>query len=106
MTILDCIYDPHSQRLTNLTVRHLVNAWSMQQQVKCCYSPSGEGYLISGRGTNVYTCSLANYNITDHTHHKAPVISVAVNQLDTLLASGDQVGRIILWRRIADVWDA
>jgi len=32
--------------------------------------------------------------------HQCPVVAVAVNLQDTLLASADSMGRIILWRRI------
>lgn len=33
-------------------------------------------------------------------HHLVPVVAVATNYQDTLLASADSLGRIVLWRRM------
>merc|ERR1719331_1253982 len=47
VTIIDCSYGPPSGELQNLTVRHRVKVAHSLLPLKCCYSPSGQGYLIS-----------------------------------------------------------
>lgn len=104
VTIIDCSYGPPSGELQNLTVRHRVKVAHSLLPLKCCYSPSGQGYLISGsEDKEVYIYSLAkgsNYKMTYLKHHSVPVVAVATNALDTLLASADSLGRIVLWRRM------
>jgi len=103
-TIIDCTYGPPAGVLTNLAVRHRVRIAHSLLPLKCCYSPSGQGYLISGsEDKEVYIYSLAkgqNYKIQFLKHHQVPVVAVAVNLQDTLLASADSLGRIVLWRRM------
>mmetsp|Transcript_3782 Transcript_3782/g.4756 ORF Transcript_3782/g.4756 Transcript_3782/m.4756 type:complete len:1711 (+) Transcript_3782:132-5264(+) len=103
-TIIDCTYGPAAGVLTNLTVRHRVRVAHSLLPLKCCYSPSGQGYLISGsEDKEVYIYSLArgsNYKMHYLKHHQVPVVAVAVNHQDTLLASADSLGRIVLWRRM------
>mmetsp|Transcript_6328 Transcript_6328/g.11222 ORF Transcript_6328/g.11222 Transcript_6328/m.11222 type:complete len:1708 (-) Transcript_6328:148-5271(-) len=102
-TIIDCIYAPGGS-LTNLSVRHRVRVAHSLLPLKCCYSPSGQGYLISGsEDKEVYIYSLAkgsNYKMMYLKYHQVPVVAVAVNMQDTLLASADSLGRIVLWRRM------
>lgn len=102
-TIIDCIYAPGGT-LTNLSVRHRVRVAHSLLPLKCCYSPSGQGYLISGsEDKEVYIYSLAkgsNYKMMYLKYHQVPVVAVAVNMQDTLLASADSLGRIVLWRRM------
>jgi len=103
-TIIDCTYGPPAGVLTNLTVRHRVRVAHSLLPLKCCYSPSGQGYLISGsEDKEVYIYSLAkasNYKMQYLKHHQVPVVAVAVNLQDTLLASADSLGKIVLWRRM------
>lgn len=103
-TIIDCTYGPPAGVLTNLTVRSRVRVAHSLLPLKCCYSPSGQGYLISGsEDKEVYIYSLAkgsNYKMQYLKHHQVPVVAVAVNMQDTLLASADSLGRIVLWRRM------
>jgi len=103
-TIIDCTYGPPAGVLTNLAVRHRVRVAHSLLPLKCCYSPSGQGYLISGsEDKEVYIYSLAkgsNYKMQYLKHHQVPVVAVAVNHQDTLLASADSLGRIVLWRRM------
>jgi len=103
-TIIDCTYGPPAGILTNLAVRHRVRVAHSLLPLKCCYSPSGQGYLISGsEDKEVYIYSLAkcqNYKMQFLKHHQVPVVAVAVNLQDTLLASADSLGRIVLWRRM------
>lgn len=103
-TIIDCSYGPPAGMLTNLAVRGRVRVAHSLLPLKCCYSPSGQGYLISGsEDKEVYIYSLAkgqNYKMQYLKHHQVPVVAVAVNLLDTLLASADSLGRIVLWRRM------
>jgi len=50
-------------------------------------------YIYSlGKGTN--------YKMQYLKHHQVPVVAVATNLQDTLLASADSLGRIVLWRRM------
>jgi len=103
-TIIDCTYGPPAGVLTNLTVRHRVRVAHSLLPLKCCYSPSGQGYLISGsEDKEVYIYSLAkgsNYKMHYLKHHQVPVVAVAVNLQDTLLASADSLGQVVLWRRM------
>jgi len=103
-TIIDCTYGPPAGVLTNLSVRHRVRVAHSLLPLKCCYSPSGQGYLISGsEDKEVYIYSLAkgsNYKMQFLKHHQVPVVAVSVNLQDTLLASADSLGRIVLWRRM------
>jgi len=103
-TIIDCNYGPPAGVLTNLVVRQRVRVAHSLLPLKCCYSPSGHGYLISGsEDKEVYIYSLAKgstYRMQYLKHHQVPVVAVAVNLQDTLLASADSLGRIVLWRRI------
>lgn len=103
-TIIDCTYGPPAGVLTNLAVRSRVRVAHSLLPLKCCYSPSGQGYLISGsEDKEVYIYSLAkgsNYKMQYLKHHQVPVVAVAVNLQDTLLASADSLGRIVLWRRM------
>mmetsp|Transcript_15145 Transcript_15145/g.38441 ORF Transcript_15145/g.38441 Transcript_15145/m.38441 type:complete len:1714 (+) Transcript_15145:175-5316(+) len=107
-TIIDCTYGPQrgpqEGNLQNLAVRSRVRVAHSLLPLKCCYSPSGQGYLISGsEDKEVYIYSLAkgsNYKMQYLKHHQVPVVAVAVNLQDTLLASADSLGRIVLWRRM------
>merc|ERR1712032_1605637 len=73
------------------TVRHRIRVPHNLLPLKCCYSPSGQGYLVSGsENKDVYICSLAkgaNYRTQYLTRHTVPVVAVAVNLQDSLLAS-------------------
>jgi len=103
-TIIDCTYGSPAGVLTNLAVRHRVRVAHSLLPLKCCYSPSGQGYLISGsEDKEVYIFNLGkatNYRMQYLKHHQVPVVAVAVNAQDTLLASADSLGRIVLWRRM------
>jgi len=101
VTIIDCTYEAPQGILTNLTVRNRVKVAHSLLPLKCCFSPSGGGYLISGsEDREVYIYNLHTYKVQHLKHHVVPVVAVAVNQQDTLLASADSVGRIVLWRRL------
>jgi len=104
VAIVDCTYGPPAGVLTNLTVRHRVKVAHSLLPLKNCYSPSGNGYLISGsEDKEVYIYSLARgggYKMQFLKHHQVPVVAVANNHQDTLLASADSLGRIVLWRRM------
>merc|ERR1719201_2590149 len=104
VAMVDCTYGPPAGVLTNLAVRHRVRVAHSLLPLKCCYSPSGQGYLISGsEDKEVYIYALAkgtNYKMQYLKHHQVPVVAVATNKQDTLLASADSLGRIVLWRRM------
>merc|ERR1712100_803213 len=97
-------YGPPAGVLTNLAVRHRVRVAHSLLPLKSCYSPSGQGYMISGsEDKEVYIYSLAKsskYKLQNLKHHQVPVIAVAVNLQDTILASADALGKIVLWRRM------
>jgi len=103
-TIIDCTYRPEDGVLTNLAVRHRVKVAHSLLPLKCCHSPSGQGFLISGsEDKDVYIFSLAkgaDYKKSQLKYHQVPVVAVAVNHQDTLLASADSLGCIVLWRRM------
>ncbi|CAE7480335.1 XI-B [Symbiodinium pilosum] len=103
-TIIDCTYGPPSGVLNNLAVRHRVRVAHELLPLKNCYSPSGQGYLISGsenKDVHIYPLGKgSNYKMQPLKHHQVPVVAVAVNNQDTLLASADSLGRIVLWRRM------
>jgi len=103
-TVIDCTYGPPAGVLTNLTVRSRIRVAHCLLPLKCCYSPSGQGYLISGsEDKEVYIYSLAKGSKNQMQylrHHQVPVVAVAVNLQDTLLASADSLGRVVLWRRM------
>jgi WD40 repeat protein len=102
VSIVDCTYAAGGV-LNNLTVRHRVKVAHSLLPLKCAYSPSDGGYLISGsEDKSIYIYSLAknaNYRMQLLHHHQVPVVSVATNQQDTLLVSADSLGKIVLWRR-------
>eukprot|EP00746_Dinoflagellata_sp_MGD_P010142 gnl/MRDRNA2_/MRDRNA2_120859_c0_seq1.p1 gnl/MRDRNA2_/MRDRNA2_120859_c0~~gnl/MRDRNA2_/MRDRNA2_120859_c0_seq1.p1 ORF type:complete len:523 (+),score=83.90 gnl/MRDRNA2_/MRDRNA2_120859_c0_seq1:44-1612(+) len=104
ITIIDCTYDPPTGFLTNLTVRHCIKVAQSFMPWKCCFSPSGGGFLISGsEDKDVYVYSLAQGaegKCGSLRHHQAPAVAVACNLQDTLLASADALGRVVLWRRM------
>lgn len=103
VSIMDCIYEAPTGDLTNLVVRQRVNVAHTTWPIKSCYSSSGQGYLISGsEDSEVHIYSLAQaskYKKRSLKHHQDPVVAVALNSQDTLLATGDIQGRIVLWRR-------
>ena len=104
VSIVDCVYGSPGNVLINLNVRHRVKVAHSLLPLKSCFSASDSGYLISGsEDKGVYVFSLAkgaNYKMHVLHHHQVPVVAVASNQQDTLLASADSLGRIVLWRRL------
>merc|ERR1719327_1215726 len=83
VAIIDCTYGPPAGVLTNLAVRHRVKVAHSLLPLKCCYSGSGQGFLISGsEDKEVYIYALAkgsNYKMQYLKHHQVPVVAVAVN---------------------------
>merc|ERR1719160_630767 len=104
ITFVQAAYGSPPGLLTNLSVHHRVKVAHSLLPLKCCYSGSGQGFLISGsEDKEVYIYSLArgsNFKMQYLKHHQVPVVAVAVNKQDTLLASADSLGRIVLWRRM------
>lgn len=104
VSIVDLDYSPITKVLSSLSVRHRVKTAHTIFPLKCCYSPTAPGYLISGsEDEDIYICSLAkgtNYHVEYLKHHKAPVVAVAVNHQATILATSDCFGRVALWRGI------
>jgi len=103
VTVIDCTYGPPAGTLTNLSVRQRLRVAHSLLPLKCCYSPSGQGFLISGsEDKDIYIYPIgkgSNYKMQQLKRHTVPVVAVATNQQDTLLASADSLGKIVLWRR-------
>ena len=106
VTIVDCVYGLHDLdvlALADFAVRHRLNFAHMLLPVKSCHSPSDKGYLISGsEDKKVYVYSLAEglcYGEETLEIHDVAVLTVAMNQQDTLLVSADVSGHRVCWRR-------
>merc|ERR1740139_2053254 len=88
------------KKIINIQVLHRVKVVHTVLPLQCCYSPAGDGYLVSGSEDNkAYIYSMADYRQQQLSHHHGAVVAVAVNQQNTLLASADSNGVIIMWRR-------
>ncbi|CRH01782.1 myosin C, putative [Plasmodium relictum] len=100
--IIECIYG-NKGILTTLSVKHRIRINHALLPIRNCYSKYGGGWLMSGsEDGNIYICSLlpqSNYKLIFLKHHKAPVMAVVVNDIDTLMISGDSKGNIVFWRR-------
>jgi len=101
-TILDCAYA--AEALASLSVRQHLHVPHSLLPLKCCYSPAGHGYMISGsENEDIHIFSLANASndkVQYLKHHQVPVVAVAVNLQDTILASADSLGRVVIWRHV------
>lgn len=99
-TIIDCTYGQGV--LTNLTVRHRCRVAHELLPLKNCYSPSSQGWMISGsENKEIHIYGLGKeYKMHYLKYHQVPVVAVAVNLQDTMLASADSLGRVVLWRRL------
>mmetsp|Transcript_36271 Transcript_36271/g.96405 ORF Transcript_36271/g.96405 Transcript_36271/m.96405 type:complete len:1978 (-) Transcript_36271:181-6114(-) len=88
--------------LTSFTVlRRIPNPHKMLPLRSCHVpSPNSPGFVVSG-GEDLPVRVFDMDAFTEHqlTAHTAPVVAAAVSSQNTLLASGDVRGRIILWRR-------
>ena len=95
----------------SLSVRHCNEVAHTLLPLKSCYSNSGGGFLISAsEDAGVYIYSMSGHKrhrVNDDDdrqmilrEHHCPVVAVAVNKLDTLIASADSLGRVLLWRRV------
>ncbi|CAD2098872.1 myosin ATPase [Plasmodium vinckei petteri] len=100
--IIECMYG-NKGIITNLSVKHRIRINHALLPIRSCYTKFGGGWLVSGsEDGNIYVCSLlpqSNYKLILLKHHKAPVMSVVVNDIDTLMVSGDSKGNIVFWRR-------
>ncbi|CDU20108.1 myosin F, putative [Plasmodium yoelii] len=100
--IIECVYG-NKGIITNLSVKHRIRINHALLPIRSCYTKFGGGWLVSGsEDGNIYVCSLlpqSNYKLILLKHHKAPVMSVVVNDIDTLMVSGDSKGNIVFWRR-------
>lgn len=99
-TIIDCTYGQGA--LTNLTVRHRCRVAHELLPLKNCYSPSSQGWMISGsENKEIHIYALGKEHKMHYLkYHQVPVVAVAVNLQDTMLASADSLGRVVLWRRL------
>eukprot|EP01068_Selenidium_serpulae_P014992 Selendium_serpulae@DN6166_c0_g1_i2.p1 len=105
VAIVDCIYGPPNGELKNLRVRNRVKLEHTMLPLGCCHSPLGDGWLISASEDHkvhihaLQNTKSASTKTTTLDYHKAPVMSVGVNEQSTLLASADSHGLLVLWRR-------
>ncbi|KAK1935940.1 putative WD40 repeat myosin-like protein [Babesia divergens] len=102
ITILNCIYDAISGKISDITYRYTVNNAHVALPLRSCYSRFGGGWCISGsEDRNMLIFSLLEENMPySVSFHQGPVVAVAVNQLDTLLVTSDSKGMVAFWRRI------
>eukprot|EP00438_Fugacium_kawagutii_P029216 Skav229551 [mRNA] locus=scaffold568:343765:344874:+ [translate_table: standard] len=103
MSIWDCIYDDGF--LKNLDLRHWIEVpHRFLPVLKNCFSPSAGGYAISASEDGcLYVCALRDhkmYYLQRDSGSEVAVRSVAVNPQDTVLASADVKGDLVLWRRV------
>lgn len=113
--IAECLYGPTGM-LEGLTPRQSISlppqlppynleAYSLEPP-KCCYSPSGQGCIVAGSSNGeVQILPLVQglgvqMQRLRHNGPDVPVLFVAVNLQNTLIASADDSGRIVLWRRL------
>jgi len=102
LSIMDCLYTAHGS-MTHLVVKHRLKIPQSLLPLRSCYSGFGSGWLVSAsEDRHVYLyCLSKKKEFTPQLlkHHKYPVLTVAVNDTDSLLASADTCGKIVLWRR-------
>jgi len=99
VVILDCKTD-QTNRLKYFAIRRRVRVAHTLLPLGSCYSSSGDGFVISASEDNkAYVYSLGDYRLQQLSQHDNPVMKVAVNQGNTLLATGDTEGFICLWRQ-------
>eukprot|EP00928_Gymnodinium_smaydae_P088572 TRINITY_DN72642_c0_g1_i1.p1 TRINITY_DN72642_c0_g1~~TRINITY_DN72642_c0_g1_i1.p1 ORF type:complete len:1245 (-),score=276.03 TRINITY_DN72642_c0_g1_i1:210-3944(-) len=101
--VVDCIYGSDNL-IYNLQVRSRMPVPNSVLPLRCCYSRGDRGFLVSGSEDNyVYVYSLAADAEDTARHlrkHRQPVVAVAVNVHDSVLASADKGGTLVLWRRM------
>lgn len=102
ISIVNCIHGQPNGALMGLVVLHRLKVAHSLLPLRSCYSSSGGGWIISASEDRlVYVYSLApeaGYKCVLLRRHQAPVVTVAVNQANTILASADSCGKVILWR--------
>lgn len=103
--IIDFIYAWSTTSVLNLAVRErLQPAFDCHAGLRCCCSPSGGGHVLcSAEDVDIHVHSLSgscSSKVLRLKRHQAPVRAVTTNLQDTLIASGDALGRIVLWRRL------
>ena len=111
LRMIDITYEEASKTPMKLSLRYSSKVTHSLLPLKCCYSPSGNGFLISGsEDKEIYIYPLPmqhresiveTYNLsgTYLRHHEVPVVAVTVNKQNTLLVSADSLGKIVFWRR-------
>ncbi|EDO07458.1 WD40 repeat myosin-like family protein [Babesia bovis T2Bo] len=102
ISILNCIYDGESGKISELTYRYTVTNAHVALPLRSCYSRFGGGWCISGsEDRNLLIFSLQEENMPySISFHQGPVVAVAVNSLDTVLVTSDSKGSVALWRRV------
>eukprot|EP00398_MALV-I-01_sp_L67-1_P001022 gene1022-573_t len=106
VSIVDVIYD--GKFLKELSVRYRVKVSHSLLPLKCCFSPGPDsdhgGFLISpAEDKKLYIVDLSKggrFDTQNLQRHQSPIVAVARSLQNTVLASADTMGRIILWRRI------
>eukprot|EP00435_Cladocopium_sp_Y103_P058207 s1176_g20.t1 len=87
-TIIDCTYGQGV--LTNLTVRHRCRVAHELLPLKNCYSPSSQGWMISGsENKEIHIYALGkDYKMHYLKYHQVPVVAVAVRACGALETFG------------------
>eukprot|EP00923_Selenidium_pygospionis_P020577 GHVN01035523.1.p1 GENE.GHVN01035523.1~~GHVN01035523.1.p1 ORF type:complete len:1282 (-),score=179.66 GHVN01035523.1:2011-5454(-) len=106
VAVVDCMYPSPAPtgELASLRVRYRDRIEHTILPLRCCHSPVGGGWLITGsEGHEVVVYALGNGKQQRQRavlpHHKHPVLCVSINAQSTLLASADSGGLTVLWRR-------
>jgi len=96
-----CVLQSNDSLTTFTVLRRIPNPHKMLPLRSCHVpSPNSPGFVVSG-GEDLPVRVFDMDAFTEHqlSAHTAPVVAAAVSSQNTLLASGDVRGRIILWRR-------
>ncbi|EKX73815.1 myosin, putative [Theileria equi strain WA] len=102
IAVINCIYDGSNGKICELTYRYTVNNSHVALPLRSCYSRFGGGWCVSGsEDRNILFFSLQDENMPYSINfHQSPVVTVEVNQLDTVIVSADAKGIVALWRRV------
>lgn len=99
LVVLDCAI--FEGEIEDLALRQRLRVAPTGQPLQSTFSQSG--FFISGSADGLcYVYSRKTYKRETLKHRGDALPSCAVNAADTMLATGDTAGRIVLWRRVGE----
>lgn len=99
LVVLDCAL--FEGEIEDLALRQRLRVAPTGQPLQSTFSPSG--FFVSGSADGLcYVYSRKTYRRETLKHRGDALPSCAVNATDTVLATGDVAGRIVLWRRVGE----